>query len=46
MVSSKCVTCGSKKSRSMKEQETNGLLSSLGITTSLSKIPLLSKTMQ
>ena len=46
MVSSKCVTCGSKKSRSMKEQETSGLLSSLCIRTSLSKIPLLSKTMQ
>ena len=40
-LSSKCVACGSKKSRFIKEQEVEGLLSNLGIKTSLSKIPLL-----
>ena len=40
-LSSKCVVCGSKKSRFMKEQQAKGLLSNLGITTSLNKIPLL-----
>ena len=40
-LSSKCVACGSKKSRFMKEQEAKGLLSSLGIKTPLNKIPLL-----
>ena len=40
-LSSKCVVCGSKKSRFMKEQEAKGLLSNSGIKTSLSKIPLL-----
>ena len=40
-LSSKCVVCGSKKSRFMKEQEAKGLLSNLGIKTPLSKIPLL-----
>ena len=39
-LSSKCAVCGSKKSRFMKEQEAEGLLSNLGIK-SLSKIPLL-----
>ena len=38
---SKCPVCGSKKSKFMKEQEAKGLLSNLGIRTSLSKIPLL-----
>ena len=33
--------CGNKKSRFMKEQEAKGLLSKLGIKTSLRKIPLL-----
>ena len=33
--------CGIKKSRFVKEQEGKGLLSNLGIKTSLSKIPLL-----
>ena len=33
--------CRSKKSRFMKEQEAKGLLSSLGIKTPLSNIPLL-----
>ena len=41
ILSSKCVVCGSKKSRFMKEQEAEGLLSNLGIKTPLSKIPLL-----
>ena len=40
-LSSKCPVCGSKKSRFMKEQEAEGLLSNLGIRTPLSKIPLL-----
>ena len=39
-LSSKCVVCGSKKSRFMKEKEAEGLLSNLGIKTSLSKIAL------
>ena len=30
-LSSKCVACGSKKSRFVKEQEAEGLLSNLGI---------------
>ena len=41
MLSSKCSVCGSRKSRFMKEQEVEGLLSNLGIKTPLSKIPLL-----
>ena len=41
MLLSKCAVCGSKKSKFMKEQEAEGLLSSLGIRTPLSKIPLL-----
>ena len=40
-LSSKCGVCGSKKSRFMKEQETEGLLSNLGIKTPLNKFPLL-----
>ena len=40
-LSSKCALCGSKKSRFMKEQEAEGLLSNLGIEIPLSKIPLL-----
>ena len=40
-LSSKCAVCGSKKSRFMKEQESEGLLSNLGIKTPLNKIPLL-----
>ena len=38
---SKCAICSSKKSRFLKNQETKGLLSNLGITTPLSKVPLL-----
>ena len=37
---SKCVKCGIKKSRFVKEQEAKGLLSSLGIKTPLNKVPL------
>ena len=41
MLLSKCAVCGIKKSKFMKEQEAEGLLSNLGIKTPLSKIPLL-----
>ena len=41
MILSKCAICGSKKSKFIKNQETKGLLSSLGIRTPLGKIPLL-----
>ena len=41
MLLSKCAVCDSKKSKFIKEQEASGLLSSLGIKTPLSKIPLL-----
>ena len=37
----KCTVHDSKKIKFIKEQEANGLLSSLGIKTSLSKIPLI-----
>ena len=40
MLLSNCGVCDSKKSRFIKEQESNGLLTSLRITTPLSKIPL------
>ena len=40
MLLSKCAACDSKKSKFIKEQETSGLLSSLGIKSHLSKIPL------
>ena len=43
MVLSKCAICGSKKSRFIKNQEAKGLLSNLGIKTSLSKVPILGK---
>ena len=45
MLLSKCAICGSKKLRFMKEQEAKGILSSLGLKTPLSKIPLLSDIM-
>ena len=38
---SKCAKCGSKKSRFITKQEASGILSSLGLRTSLSKVPLL-----
>ena len=41
MVLSKCAKCGSKKSRFIKNKEAKGLLSNLGIRTSLSKVPVL-----
>ena len=41
MILSKCAICGCKKSKFIKKQETKGLLSKLGITTPLSKVPLL-----
>ena len=41
MLLSKCSVCNGKKSKCLKEQEAEGLLSSLGIRTPLSQIPLL-----
>ena len=41
MMISKCVICGSKKSKFINEQQAKGLLSNLGIRISLNKIPLL-----
>ena len=41
VLSSKCVACGNKRSRFIKEQEASGILSSVGIRTPLSKIPVL-----
>ena len=41
MLLSKCVKCGSKKSRFIRNQEAKGILSNWGIITPLSKIPLL-----
>ena len=41
IMKSKCIVCGTKKSRFIKEQDEKGLLSNLGIKTPLSKIPLL-----
>ena len=41
MIQSKCATYGSKKSRFIKEQQAMGILSNLGIKTTLSKVPLL-----
>ena len=41
MLLSKCVVCDKKTSRFIKKQKASGLLSSLGIISPLSKIPLL-----
>ena len=41
MILSKCAICGSRKSRFIKNQETKGLLSNLGIKTPLSKVRIL-----
>ena len=41
MILSKCAICGSKNSRFVKNQETKGLLSNLGVRTPLSKVPIL-----
>ena len=40
MLLSKCAIYGSKKSRFIKKQEASGILSSLGLRTPLSKVPL------
>ena len=40
MLSSKCAVSNSKKSKFIKEEEASGLLSTLGIKTPLSEIPL------
>ena len=42
IIQSKCPMCGINKSRFAKEQKAKGLLRNLGITSPLSKIPLLS----
>ena len=41
MLLSNCAKCGSKNSRSIKNQKGKGLLSNLGIRTPLGKVPLL-----
>ena len=41
MIQSNCATCGSKKSRIIKEKNALGLLSNLGIKTPLFQVPLL-----
>ena len=41
MILSKCAICGSRKSKFIKKQVASGILSSLGIKTSLTKIPIL-----
>ena len=41
MVLSTYAICGSKKSRFIKNQEAEGLLSNLGIRTPLNKVPIL-----
>ena len=41
MLLSKCAIWGSKKSRFITQGEARGMLSSLGLTTTLNKIPLL-----
>ena len=41
MLLSKCARCGNKKSKFIKEQDARGILSSSGIRTPLSQIPLL-----
>ena len=41
IMQSECSDCRNKKSRFIKEQEAEGLLSNLGIRTLLSKIPVL-----
>ena len=41
IILSKPATCGSKKSRFIKNQEAKGLLSNLGLRAPLSKVPIL-----
>ena len=38
---SKCAICGSEKSRFIKNLEAKGLVSNIGVTTLLSKVPIL-----
>ena len=45
MILSKCVIFGSRKSKFIKKQEAKGILSSLGIKTPFSKIPLLGEVL-
>ena len=45
MVLSKCAICDVKKSRFITNKEAKGLLSSLGVTTPLSKVPILGDTL-
>ena len=45
MILSKCAICGTKKSKFIKKQEAKGILSSLGIKTPLSKMPLLGEVL-
>ena len=40
MLFSNCTVCNCKKSKFLKEQDNSGWLSSLGLKTPLSKIPL------
>ena len=41
MILSKCAICGNKKSRFIKNQEANGLLSNLGLRIPLRKVQIL-----
>ena len=41
IIQSNCATCGSKKSKFIKEQKALGMLSNLGIKTPLIQVPLL-----
>ena len=41
MIQSNCGVCDSKKSKFIKEHQAMGLLSNLGIKTTLNKVPLL-----
>ena len=41
MILSKCAICGGKKSKFIEKQEASRILSSVGIKTLLSKIPVL-----
>ena len=41
MILSKCAICGGRKSKFIKKQDAKGILSSLGIKTPFSKIPIL-----
>ena len=40
MILSNCAICGSKKSGFIRNQESKGLLSNLGLRTPLSKVPI------